>query len=52
MVMKVKKNRMKIKMTLPPDSQNSASPNARTASTLIALDDTDFSNGNDWKWNG
>ena len=39
MVMKVKKNNEKIKMTLPPDSQNSASPYAPTARMLMALRD-------------
>jgi hypothetical protein len=37
MVMKVKENTMKIKMTLPPDSQNSASPKTLMARTLRIL---------------
>jgi hypothetical protein len=37
MVIKVKKKREKIRMTLPPDSQNSASPYALTARMLMAL---------------
>jgi hypothetical protein len=32
--MKVKENTIKIKMTLPPDSQNSASPKTLMARTL------------------
>lgn len=35
--MNVKKNSMKISITFPPESQNSASPNAFTARMLIAL---------------
>jgi hypothetical protein len=35
--MKVKENTMKIRMTLPPDSQNSASPKTLMARTLRIL---------------
>jgi len=35
--MKVKENTMKIKMTLPPESQNSASPKTLMARTLRIL---------------
>jgi hypothetical protein len=37
MVTKVKKNRMKIRRTLPIESQNSASPKIPTARALIKL---------------
>lgn len=35
--MKVKKNSIKIRTTLPPESQNSASPKAPTARILMKL---------------
>ena len=37
MVTKVKENRMNININFPPDSQNSASPYARTVSELMTL---------------
>jgi hypothetical protein len=37
MVMNVKENTMKIRITLPPDSQNSASPKTLMARTLRIL---------------